>query len=262
MLPHKLSLSPAEKMARALDPILIARDAGIKNLHAEQIRILKNWRMDAMLCWGRQLGKTEVLSIRLAHDLLTNVSAVAIVAARAGRQSYECFKRTRQLLKKIPYCPEFLIDNVDEIELVGGNRLLAFPGSSSDTIRGVAGVTLAALDEATLMERDTRDSISPMCAVRGAPIICAGTAQGESGWFWEQWQDQSINDFTLKSRLTVDQVSHISRDFIEREKKRMPSYEFRREYMAEFLEDGESQLIDRATVMRAICPDPEVRALW
>ena len=50
------------------------------------------------------------------------------------------------------YCPPLITDSATTIEVAGGGRILAYPGSEA-AVRGLSAVTLALCDEACLVAR-------------------------------------------------------------------------------------------------------------
>jgi hypothetical protein len=158
---------------------------------------------------------------------------------------------------RLPYAPELIVDTATVMETPEGGRVLAYPGSE-ESVRGLSAVTLALLDEATLIPIELRDAISPMLSTTGGPTWSMGTARGQSGWFYDEWQDGAVD--AVKSKMPWDECDHLVKSYIEKEKRRMPSWRFAQEYECEFMDDGETQLITAATIRDAI--DPEVRALW
>lgn len=259
---RKAQLSPAERLARMADPTLLLGDAGAPPPHPEQVRVLRNWRQDHMLLWSRQGGKSTTGAALACHNLLfnpiTSVPATVVIVSRAERQSGELFRKARALFSRLPYAPPLTMDSATVMEIGNESRILAYPGSE-DAVRGLSAVTLALIDEATLVDRELRDAVSPMLSTTNAPIWCMATPKGRNGWFWEDWTDEDL-DFVVKSRITHDQLAHISADFTAKERRRMPGWKFQQEYECEFLDDGDQLLIDPSMIdaMRSA----EVRALW
>jgi len=261
-LRNRAILSPAEHLARIADPTLLFADAGEKPPHAHQVKALRNWRQDHMLLWTRQGGKSTTGAVLAAHNLLFNSDdqrpPTVVIVSRAERQSGETFLKTRTLLSKLPYAPPLTIDSATVIALAGGGRVLAYPGSE-ESVRGLSAVTLALIDEATLTPTELRNAISPMLSTTGGPIWSMATARGCSGWFFDDWHNTDLG-FVVKSKVTHDQLDHISADYIAKERLRMPSWQFKQEYECEFIDDGEVVLISAAIIDAA--RNPEVHALW
>ena len=85
------------------------------------------------------------------------------------------------------------------------------------------------------------------------------TARGCSGWFYEDWNNPNL-DFVVKSKVTHDQLAHISAEYIAKERLRMPAWQFAQEYECTFVDDGESVLISAAVIDGA--RNPEIHAIW
>ncbi len=254
------TLSPAEKLARVVDPTLLFADAGEREPHRQQVACLRNWRQDHLLLWTRQGGKSTTGATLANHNLLfpcNGTLPTIVIVSRAERQSGELFRKARSMYGKLPYAPELVTNSATVMETAEGGRILAYPGSE-ESVRGLSAVTLLLIDEGTLVSAALRDAVSPMLSTTGGPTWAMGTARGQSGWFYEEWQAGGLD--AVKSKMPWDQCEHIDRAYIEKERRRMPAWRFAQEYECEFQDDGEVQLISAATIRAAV--DPEVRALW
>jgi hypothetical protein len=255
-----LNLSPIERLARTADPTLLFADAGERGPHAHQAEALRNWRRDHLLLWSRQAGKSSVGAALAVHNLLfpaNGTTPTIVIVSRAERQSGELFRKARSLYGRLPYAPPLVTDSATVMETPEGARVLSYPGSEQ-SVRGLSAVTLALIDEATLIPAELRDAVSPMLSTTGGATWSMGTARGQSGWFFEEWEDDT--NTAVKSIMPWHECAHLSRDYIEKEKARMPSWRFAQEYECQFMEDGEVQLITGAMIRDAI--DHNVRALW
>lgn len=262
MSSRKLDLSPAERLARTADPTLLFADAGLPEPHRHQVAALRNWRQDHMLLWSRQTGKSTTGAALATHNLLFpagEITPTVVIVARAERQSNELFRKARQLYGALPYAPPLVTDAATAIETPTGGRILSYPGSEA-SVRGLSAATLALIDEATLVERELRDAVSPMLVTTGGPIWSMGTARGEEGWFFDEFTDPRLDDFVVKSFVTYRDVDHVKPDFIERERRRMPEWQFASEYECKFVASSETQLITRAAIERAV--NAQEVALW
>jgi len=258
----KAHLTPAEHLARVADPTLILRDAGEPEPHPEQVKVLRNWRQDHYLLWTRQGGKSSTGAALACHNLLFSANAdippTVVVVSRAERQSGELFRKARSLYGRLSYAPPLRTDSATVMETHAGGRILAYPGSE-ESVRGLSAVTLALIGEATLVPRELRDAISPMMVTTNAPLWCMATAKGEVGWFYAEWTDPQL-DYAVKSLVICDQLAHLSTAYLEKEKRRMPSWQFDQEYLCRFVSDGEAVLIDPALI--DAMQNTGVQALW
>ncbi|MEM7312694.1 MAG: terminase family protein [Planctomycetota bacterium] len=257
-----LALTADEWMSRYLDPTLLLGDADFPPPHPAQTAALRNWRNDHMLLWTRQGGKSTTGAALACHNLVFPMPghrSTVVIVSRAERQSGELFRKTQEFYHALPYAPPLAKDSATVMETTDGGRVLAYPGNE-ETVRGLSAVTLALVDEATLLPRELFDAVSPMLATTGGPIWSMATAKGCAGWFYEDWRSTTNNDLVVKSKVTWRDLPHINRDHIEREKRRMPPWMFAQEYECEFIDDGETQLITPAMIDAA--RNPEVVSLW
>jgi hypothetical protein len=162
------------------------------------------------------------------------------------RQSQELFRKALYAYGKLPIRPTSISENSLRLELANGSRIVSLPGRE-ETIRGFSGVSLLIIDEASRVTDELYYSVRPMIAVSSGRLICLSTPFGRQGFFYEEWI-QKNNWSRLK--ITADQCSRISPEFLDEERKALGPHRFAQEYFCEFLETS-YQVFGRDLIMAA-----------
>lgn len=173
---------------------IIHIDHGIIKLQLRQyqkdmLKIMHENRM-SINSLSRQLGKTTVVGIFLAHFVVFNEAKNVGILAHKADMSREVLDRTKQAIELLPdfLQPGIVIWNQGDIELENGCKIGAY-SSSPDAVRGNS-FALIYLDEAAFVERfdDTWKAILPVISSgRESKIILTTTPNGINH-FYDLWQ--------------------------------------------------------------------------
>ncbi|WNL62905.1 hypothetical protein [Citrobacter phage Ci1] len=173
---------------------IIHIDHGIIKLQLRQyqkdmLKIMHENRM-SINSLSRQLGKTTVVGIFLAHFVVFNEAKNIGILAHKADMSREVLERTKQAIELLPdfLQPGIVIWNQGDIELENGCKIGAY-SSSPDAVRGNS-FALIYLDEAAFVERfdDTWKAILPVISSgRESKIILTSTPNGINH-FYDLWQ--------------------------------------------------------------------------
>ena len=128
--------------------------------------------------------------------------------------------------------------------------MLSLPGSEA-TIRGISAVSLLVEDEASRVADELFYAVRPMLAVRNGRLVLMSTPWGKRGHFWEVWDEGTG---WAKVRVPATEVPRISAEFLDEERRSMPTWWFEQEYLCEFKEDADS-VFSFDDVMRALSDD-------
>lgn len=198
-----------------------------------------------MLC-SRQSGKTTLVSALVAYTLEMYAHSLVLVLAPTERQSQELLLKSRRLLS-LKYSG-FVSIAKKTLELRNGSRAFALPGTE-ETIRGFSAPDLVVIDEAAMTSDELYYAIRPMLATCSdkSRIILLTTPKGKRGFFYQEW----ISDRPAKRiKVTAYDCPRISQSFLESERKRMPEWLFRQEYLCEFV-DNELQVFNSDLIERS-----------
>ena len=246
-----LAYELAHDLARALDPVELARDGGL-DPDPWQTRFLRSPATRVLLNCSRQSGKSTVTALLALHTALYDAGALVLLLSPALRQSQELFRKAlafyRDLGRPVPVETESAL----RLELENGSRIVSLPGKET-TVRGFSGVRLLAVDEAARVPDELYFSVRPMLAVSGGRLVALSTPFGSRGWWYEAWRSAEPWE---RYRAPAEECPRISREFLEEERRTMGEWWFAQEYGCEFL-DAETQPFGREDVERAFQEEVE-----
>src|SRR5262249_27060966 len=147
----------AKRMAHAIDPEEFALSCGVV-CDPWQADLLRSDARRALLLCSRQSGKSTVTAL-LALWVAIFEAGLVVVASPSQRQSAEMVRTIRGFLTHLKDAPAVIGDSALKIEFTNGARILAFPGTER-TIRGLAGVSMAVLDEASRIDDNLIAAVS------------------------------------------------------------------------------------------------------
>jgi hypothetical protein len=225
-------------LARALDPVLLARDCGIEPDEWQKRLLRERPRRSLLLC-ARQTGKSTITTLTAIDTAIYQPGALILLVSPSQRQSAELFRTLMSLYSKLNGVPALNTESVLKAELANGSRILALPGTER-TIRGYAAADLVVIDEAARVEDALLSAVRPMMATSagGGRLIALSTPAGKRGWFHEAWM-QGGEDWH-RTRVTAADCPRISQQFLDEELKQLGGQRFSEEYGLEFLDPDEA----------------------
>ncbi len=240
----------AGDLARALDPVLLAEQAGITP-DPWQARVLRSASPRLLLNASRQSGKSTITSVLAMHTALYTAGSLVLLLSPSLRQSGEIFKKCIATYRDLgrPVSPES--ETALTLTLENGSRIVSLPGSKDGNIRGYSGVSLLVIDEAAWVADGLYMSVRPMLAVSGGRLVALSTPHGTRGWFYEAWRGQEPWE---RYEVPATECPRISRAFLEEEKRNMGEWFFQQEYGCVFSE-AESQAFRREDIDNAFRED-------
>jgi hypothetical protein len=242
-------------IARAIDPVLLARDCGIEP-DPWQARALRMQHKRSLWLCSRQCGKTETAAQSGLHTALYEGGSLVLMLSPSLRQSAELFRRTMLLYRALEGAPELAAESALRAEFRNSSRIISLPGSEK-TSRGYAAANLVIIDEASRVPDDLLVAIKPTLATTEGRIIALTTPAGRSGWFYELW---SNNDPAWdRVQVKASDCPRISPAFLEQEIKDLGPAKYSQEYDLEFV-DSESAAFMGEIIERAFTD--AVRPLW
>ena len=189
------------------------------------------------ICSGRQVGKSFIIAKKAAQFATQNGKTITLVIASSQRQSSYIFEkitgeftnlggRGKILLKKKP--------TLTKLELRNGSKIYCYPaGNTGATIRGLS-LDLLIVDEADYVNEMVWLAVVPMMAVsqqtRGhGKMILISTINPwkDTGFFKEKFEDKTFKTWCVSS----EDCPRIPKDFLDREKERLPDFEYKAEYL-------------------------------
>lgn len=219
------------------------------------------------LCIGRQCGKSEIISIKVAEYIANNpdkkVLIISITEDQAQRMLQKIIlylhnnypkliskgrdKKTNKLLK--PTMHEVNLTNKSQVitRAVGQYGL------------GVLGMTVDVVvpDEAAYLPEAIWTAITPMLLTTGGWLWLLSTPNTQEGYFYDAYTkaDMGFKTFHYTSEDVAEQrpepLRSIMKQHLEREKARMSELEYAQQYKAQFLEEI-NQLFPDALIKKTL----------
>ena len=242
-------ISLAEDLKLALDRVAFARKAGLEP-DSWQRDLLKSSSDRVLLNCCRQSGKSTMTGLIALHRALYYPGSLILCLAPALRQSQELFGKVLSFYRDLgrPVLPQ--VERKLSLELENGSRIVTLPGSEK-TIRGFSGAALLILDEAARVADELYFAVRPMLAVSGGALIMLSTPYGKRGVFYEEWTGGHGWE---RYEVPASQCLRISEEFLEEERRVLPSWVYRQEYECSF-EETEDQVFTTEMVEQAVTPE-------
>ena len=242
-------VSLAEDLKLALDRVSFARALGLEP-DGWQEELLCSTSDRVLLNCSRQSGKSTISGVIALHRALYHPGSLVLCLAPALRQSQELFGKVLGFYRDLgrPVSPQG--ERKLSLELENGSRIVTLPGSEK-TIRGFSGTSLLVLDEAARVEDELYFAVRPMLAVSGGALMMLSTPYGKRGVFYEEWTGGHGWE---RYEVPASQCPRISEEFLEEERRVLPSWVYRQEYECSF-EETEDQVFTTEMVEQAVTPE-------
>lgn len=237
---------------------------------------LLNHEDNLLLCTGRQVGKTTIMSRKAAKYMIDHPNSRIIVVSLTEDQAklmiimiLDYLERNhRPLIAK-----QKSKTNTSRVTLKNKSSVLARPvGNTGDAVRGFTGDVLI-IDEASRMPELAFTAAKPTLLTTGGKIWMCSTPFGKQGYFYECFQNK--NDRFKVFHISSEQVIYerpIRADwteekrtenikFLEDEKADMSELRYGQEYLGLFLDDlrrfYDDAWIDKICILKRPVPYPK-----
>ena len=232
------------------DPVEFANAAGLTDLDPWQRRLLTSRAPRVILNCSRQAGKSTMAAVLALHRALYHPGSLVLILAPAERQAKELFSKVAECYRAlgIPIPAESY--RKLGVELANRSRIEALPGTEK-TIRGFSGADLLIVDEASRVDDALYYAVRPMLAVSGGRMILLSTPFGKRGVFYEAWSGQEEWD---RYEVPAADCPRISEEFLEEERRALPSWVYRQEFECSF-EETDDQVFTTEMIDAAVSAD-------
>ena len=238
--------------------------------------ILDDWQKEALeydgnllLCTGRQVGKTFIMSRKAAEYIMKHFKSKIIVCSLTEDQAQLMIVMTLSYLEqnyKSSIAKGKKAPTKNRIQLINGSEIIARPvGNTGDAVRGFTGDVLI-LDEASRFNEFIFTSSKPTLLTTGGQIWMCSTPFGKQGYFYECYLNKSgrfkvitTNSWDVVNTRAISEVWTETKRaeairFLEDEKKDMTELQFAQEYLGLFQDDLKQffsdELIKRVCVLK------------
>ena len=211
-----------------------------------------NTKGSVILCSGRQVGKSTIISIRDGERAAKNSNENILIVSSTERQAELLFVKVlsylednyKHLIKTGKERP-----TKHQINLKNGSVIRCLPtGQYGAGIRGFT-LTKITVDEAAYIPEEVYNAVFPSLLTTGTDMDLLGTPKGKTGFFWECFKNTN-NQFKVFHVNSEEVIKNreISRSWTEKNresalqhletaKSMMSKNEYAQEYMGEFIED-------------------------
>lgn len=220
-----------------------------------QAELLDAPEREVIAVCGRQVGKTETVSVIPADYALTHPDADVLIGARFQETADELFRRTKKHLRNTGLSDEQLgitTSNQTTYEFDNGSRILSRTlGNDASQQRGKLPQCIV-VEEAALVDTDIYERvIEPMFATHDEyELYLISTPRGKSGYLWEKWHD----DDWARFRWPTEMSPLVDEAWLAERREKVDDLTWRQEYCGEFVEEGDSYL-PHSLVDPCITPD-------
>ncbi len=212
-----------------------------KELTEYQEKVLLDDSRRIIVCAGRQVGKSTVISMKALWKAWCFDKQDIMITAPTERQAEIVYEKIYETISANPVMYNDTSKfTMRETKFRNGSVIRCLPsGYTGDTIRGYT-CDMIIVDEAQSVPDDVFVSIIPAVMVKGGQMILLGTpGRGRTGYFWQAWNDSEWS----KHRVTSYESPFIEKEEIESFRKVKGEVAFKREIMAEFI-DADDMFFD------------------
>jgi hypothetical protein len=242
-------VSLAGDLKLALDRAAFAKKLGLEP-DPWQEDLLRSTSDRVLLNCCRQSGKSTMTGIIALHRALYHPGSLILCLAPALRQSQELFGKVLGFYRALDRPVSARTERKLSLELENGSRIVTLPGTDK-TIRGFSGAALLIVDEASRVADELYFAVRPMLAVSGGALMMLSTPYGKRGAFFEEWTGGLGWEHY---EVPASQCPRISEAFLAEERRSLPDWVYRQEYLCSF-EETEDAVFTTEMVDLAVSAD-------
>ena len=247
------------------DPVAFAKLIGFEPFDY-QAKLLRDASKRMVACWGRQTGKSTTTALKALHFAFANPNKTILIVSPSERQSQLMFAKIRRFLhaevrlsngrKVRPLEASIVRETQGLIELTNGSVIIPLP-CSPDKIRGYTA-DLVIIDEAAFVPEEVITSIvMPMLAATDGTLIMLSTPWSKDHIFYRAFSGE-VEGWSVH-HVPSSKCPLIKPSFLEAQKRIMTEAEFKRECLAEFVEE-EACYFPMDLILK--CVNPELKAAF
>lgn len=236
-------------LAMAFDPVQLALAAGIEP-DPWQAQFLRSQAPRILLNCSRQVGKSTTTAVLSDHTAFYEHGSLILLLSPSLRQSQELFRKCLEVYRALNRPVPANAENQLSLELENGSRIVSLPGKEG-TIRGMSGVRLLIIDEASRVPSDLYKSVRPMLAVSGGRLVLLSSPFGTRGFFYEEYRRRDSWDYY---QIPATDCPRISPAFLAEEREKLGDYWFNQEYCCVF-NDAQTAAFRAEDIEQIITPE-------
>ncbi|KKN28668.1 hypothetical protein LCGC14_0851800 [marine sediment metagenome] len=204
-----------------------------------------------LLCKGRQIGGTFIMARKCADRMISKKGCQIVVASITEDQAQLVIAMVLSYLEKNykSYIKRPYSRNITKsvIKLNNKSQIISRPvGTTGNAVRGFTGHVLY-LNEASRMPEFIFEAAKPILLTTAGDIWMDSTPKGMEGYFYKSWinknkrfkvfyytSEEVIKNRKISESWTIEQKESALK-FLEEEKEDMTNYQYRQEYLGEFV---------------------------
>ena len=218
---------------------------------APQTDIMTSESKDILVLGSRQTGKSTAAALRALYEALNDDGSTVLLAGPTGRQSGHIMTRSREFAQQLGLTLGAPPPGCEGYKLPNGSKIISLPDNDA-TIRGFSAPRLIIVDEAAFASDELISALRPMLAVSDGRMMLLTTPNGQSGYFYEKWHEQS--EVFHKILCRADQCSRIDPKVLEGMRGSMTTAEYAQEFDCQFSAEG-TEGIPRETFRKNLRSD-------
>ena len=239
----RLEAQPTVTRLRAPpDPVAWAERVSGLTLDPWQRKVLLSSATYFLFNCSRQVGKTEIVSLKAAYRARFLGRKVVAIAPSLHQSSKIRQRAHRYLLAD---GASFSVANAITLELTTGGSVVSLPGDRPDLSARSETTDDLIVDEASRVKDALITAVTPTTATRpDATVTYLSTPAGKRGAFYRAWQDPKGK--WEKYSIKATECSRISREFLEQQKNDLGVL-YQQEFECAFIADS-AAVLDPALV--------------
>lgn len=189
---------------------------------------------------SRQMGVSESVVSWLLMRAITEPGFIAVIYSMTQEDASALASRVQSAALTLgDKCPQLSTESKLEVSFKGLGKLLFRPPSSRRS-RGIPSASVLFFDEGAFIDNagDLYAAASPTMSMLGdrARVIVVSTPNGRSGWFYQMWNQPATGWEKVSLHWSQHPIYGADPDWgmKQRELRRMPMQEYRREYELDF----------------------------
>jgi phage FluMu gp28-like protein len=202
-----------------------------------QVKFLKDMHSRIIVCAGRQVGKSLITAARAVWFAFARPGSVTLIVSPSLGQSILMFDKVldyvldSEMRKSVTWKTRTLI------RFSNKSIIRALPcGPHGKMIRGNAADLIIVDEAAFVPEKIIKEVAMPMLAAKNGSMILISSPWDKKHFFYQMFNSPRWSRYHFK---TEDNPS-VSKQFLEETREDVGESSFRREYLAEFVEDEDT----------------------
>ena len=251
------------------DPVIFCREACNFYPHWYQEKLIRDLNLFIAASWSRQIGKSEAVAHKALHHAFTHKDEDIVIIAPGLRQAKLLYRKVVKAIETSPLIYNSVRGKIkmEETEFTSGCRIVNLPsGDEGIALRGYT-IALLIIDEAAFVPDDVFVAVEQGLSSSGGQEIQISTPRGKHNQFHKLFfpedsdqhfplqpdgmlantvamvEEWSCHHYDYYVGINVKRPSgrpQLSELHVERQRRKLAEFQFRSEYMAEFVEDLDS----------------------